>query len=348
MQRKGVVPPELVDRLRGCLMGLMCGDALGAPLEFHSAQELEARHPGGVQGMVAGWGDSAECLPGDTSDDSEMAVTLLHSLLHCGGYNAADAFEAYHEWLDSAPLDAGSTITDALSGESSPDSQANGALMRIAPLALFAALHPDCDWEGAAEEDACLTHVHPKCTHANIIYVESLLLALRGESPRLIYAAALSRAALLREDSLLSRLQAAAREEPAYTPCSGWVEIAFQSAYYWLLHAQEAESFAPALLAVVNHLGDPDTNAAIVGALLGARFGEKALPESWRQAVLQGSLDRPQIYRAASGMEALEHLIRGDHAPQETAAPVVPGGWRGLLARLLGGDAPDEELTTQP
>ncbi len=342
MQRKGVVSPELADKLRGCLMGLMCGDALGAPLEFHTAPELEAQYPGGVCGMVAGWGDSAERLPGDVTDDSEMALALLHSLLHCGSFNAADVLDSYREWLDSAPMDAGQTITDALSGESSHDSQANGALMRIAPLALFAALNPECDWEGAAEEDACLTHVHPKCAHANIIFVESLLLALRGEQPMLIYAAALSRAALLREDTLLARLKAASTEEPAYTPCAGWVEIAFQSAYYWLLHTKDAAGVSAALLAIVNQLGDPDTNAAIAGALLGARFGESAFPDTWRQLVLKGSLDRPQIYRPSSGIAALEHLIRGEEAPHEEA-PVVKEGWRGFLSRLLGGDAPESE-----
>ncbi len=327
-------------------MGLMCGDALGAPLEFHSASEVAARHPGGVHGMVAGWGDSAEHLPGDTTDDSEMAIALLHSLLHCGGYNAEDAFSAYREWLDSAPMDAGQTVMDALSGDSSPDSQANGALMRIAPLALFASLNPQCDWEGAAEEDACLTHVHPKCTHANIVYVESLLLALRGESPMMIYTAALSRAALLREDSFVARLKAAAKEEPAYTPQAGWVEIAFHAAYYWLLHTRAAEDVPTALLTVVNHPGDPDTNASIVGALLGARFGVQAFPAEWRDMVLEGSQDRPAIYRPASGMAALEHLICGEEAPHEEA-PVEHGGWRGFLSRLLGGEPPESEAVVQ-
>ncbi len=346
MQRKGVVSPELADRLRGCLMGLMCGDALGAPLEFHSAHDLEEEYPGGVKDMVAGWGVTSELLAGDITDDSEMAITLLRSLVHCGGYNPADAFERYREWLDSDPLDVGITTSSALSGECSPDSQANGALMRIAPLAIFAALHPSCDWEGAAEEDACLTHVHPKCAHANIIFVESLLLALRGESPMMIYAAALSRAALLREESLHARLKAAAKEQPAYGPNVGWVEIAFHAAYYWLLHTREAEDVPAALLAVVNHLGDPDTNAAIAGALLGARFGEKALPEKWRKLVMQGSQDRPQLFRAPCGVAALEHLIRGDEAPDE-AAPVEQRGWRGFLSRLLGGEAPEGEATVQ-
>ncbi len=329
--------------MRGCLMGLMCGDALGAPLEFHSARDLEAVLPGGVRDMVAGWGATSDLLPGDITDDSEMAITLLLSLVHCGGYQAADAFARYREWLDSAPLDVGLTTAGSLSGENSPDSQANGALMRIAPLALFAVLHPGCDWEGAAEEDACLTHVHPKCAHANIIFVESLLLALRGQPPMLIYAAALSRAALLKEDALVARLKAAAKEQPAYEPSAGWVEIAFHCAYYWLLHTKVAADVPGALLAVVNRLGDPDTNAAITGALLGARFGVAALPARWRERVMQGSQDRPHIFRAPTGMAALEHLIRGDEAPHE-AQPVEQGGWRGLFSRLLGGEAPEEEL----
>ncbi len=346
MQRKGVVSPALADRMRGCLMGLMCGDALGAPLEFHSQWELDLHHPGGVRDMVAGWGSTSELLAGDITDDSELAITLLLSLVHCGGYNPADAFERYREWLDSAPADVGITTASALSGECSPDSQANGALMRIAPLALFAALHPECDWEGAAEEDACLTHIHPKCSHANIIFVESLLLALRGESPTLIYAAALSRAALLREDSLLARLKAAAKEEPAYGPNVGWVEIAFHCAYFWLLHARQAEDVPRALLAVVNRLGDPDTNAAITGALLGARFGECSLPARWRELVMAGSQDRPHIFRAPVGMAALEHLIRGEEAPHEVAS-VERGGWRGFFSRLLGGEAPESEAVVQ-
>ncbi len=343
MQKKGVVSPQLADRLRGCLMGLMCGDALGAPLEFHAPWDVELHHPGGVRDMVAGWGSTSELLAGDITDDSEMAITLMLSLVHCGGYNASDAFRRYREWLDSGPADVGITTASSLSGECSPYSQANGALMRIAPLAIFAALHPECDWEGAAEEDACLTHVHQKCGHANIIFVESLLLALRGESPALIYAAALSRAALLQEDALVARLKAAAKEEPVYNPKAGWVEIAFHGAYYWLLHTRAAEDVPRALLQVVNRLGDPDTNAAIAGALLGARFGESALPEHWRQLVMEGSKDRPPIFRAPAGMKALEHVIRGEVAPEE-AAPMEQGGWRGFFARLLGGEAPEGEV----
>ncbi len=328
--------PELEDRLRGCLMGLMCGDALGAPLEFHSQADLERRHPGGVAGMVEGWGSTADRAAGDITDDSEMAICLLRSLVRTGGFDREDVLESYREWLDTAPMDVGMTTMNGLLGECLGDSQANGALMRIAPLAVFAALNPACDWEGAAEEDACLTHIHPKCRHANVIFVESLLLALRGERPAFIYAAALSRAAVLREDSLIARLKAAATEEPAnYESSAGWVEIAFHAAYYWLLHAGDYRS---AMCALVNRLGDPDTNAAIAGALLGARFGEKAIPKPWRRAVMNGSRSRPHFLGAQAGMRLLGRLIargivQGEAAPVPLPDDEAPCGLLGRLRR---------------
>ena len=44
---------------------------------------------------------------------------------------------------------------------------------------------------------------------------------------------------------------------------------------------------------VVNRGGDADTNAAVTGALLGAFWGEQAIPRRWRDAVL-GALDGRQ------------------------------------------------------
>lgn len=44
------------DKASGCLMGLMCGDALGAPVEFHTPEGLQKRYPGGITDMVEGWG----------------------------------------------------------------------------------------------------------------------------------------------------------------------------------------------------------------------------------------------------------------------------------------------------
>ena len=299
----GLSPEE---RAKGCLMGLMCGDALGAPVEFHSPSDVCSLYPGGITTMVSGWGATDTRQAGEITDDSEMAIALLRSLLNENGFNAMATRAQYIDWLSTEPDDVGVTTRAGLNGRYNADSQANGALMRVAPIALYAVLHPEWDWQTAAIKECQITHIHPRCAHANIIFVESLILALQGYSPQQIYTTACNRAQELDDMALLSRLRAAETEEPEYYPQAGWVEIAFQCAYYWLLHATD---FPSALCSVVNKLGDPDTNGAITGALLGAVFGQCGIPHEWQEDVLNCRCERPTRYRAARGMEMLEELF---------------------------------------
>ena len=60
---------------------------------------------------------------------------------------------------------------------------------------------------------------------------------------------------------------------------------------------------------IVNRCGDPDTNAAIAGALLGAVYGDCGIPREWQNEVLCCRCERPMRYRAAQGMQLLEELI---------------------------------------
>jgi ADP-ribosylglycohydrolase len=70
----------------------------------------------------------------------------------------------------------------------------------------------------------------------------------------------------------------------------GFVRVALRLAF-WELY--QGRSFEEALVDVVNRGGDADTNGAVTGALLGAFWGEKAIPRRWRDAVL-GALDGEQ------------------------------------------------------
>lgn len=65
---------------------------------------------------------------------------------------------------------------------------------------------------------------------------------------------------------------------------AGFVRVAFRLAFWQLLHARDVRT---ALLDTVNRGFDADTNGAIVGALLGARWGYDRLPRGWVEAVLQ-------------------------------------------------------------
>jgi hypothetical protein len=61
------------------------------------------------------------------------------------------------------------------------------------------------------------------------------------------------------------------------------VLIAFQNAFYQLLHAGTLEA---GIIATVRAGGDTDTTAAIAGALLGAVHGREAIPQQWFNRII--------------------------------------------------------------
>ena len=93
--------PQLnrIDRVRGCLLGLAVGDALGAPLEGLSAQQIRA-HYGQVDDFVDGsraWKKKPYRwrMPGLYSDDTQQALALCDVLLECGRIDPDRLAELY-------------------------------------------------------------------------------------------------------------------------------------------------------------------------------------------------------------------------------------------------------------
>lgn len=261
--------------------GHMVGDALGAPAEFCYKGDIRRAYPDGLDRMVPGFCICVTRKAGEVTDDTQMAWCLHQALIDANGWDAAAAMRRYQEWFDSDPPDAGEAVTRALSGNPDRQSQGNGALMRVLPIALWAYAHPEFDWQRAAREDAALTHPHPVCGDANVVYVYALLQAMQsGATPASVYEATLARAQKLGvHESVLAALQKAAVERPDYDGENiGWVLVALQSAFYQLLHAPD---FKRALVDIVSAGGDTDTNAAIAGALLGILYGEESIPRPW-------------------------------------------------------------------
>ena len=261
--------------------GLMVGDALGAPAEFNYHGDVMHRFPDGLDRMVGGFGICPDRKAGEVTDDTQMSWCLHQSLLDADGWSPAAAMRRYQEWIDSDPPDAGYATKMALLGNPLPDAQGNGALMRVMPLALWAAQHPGFDWQTAVREDAALTHPHPVNGECNVVYVYALLLAMKGGmSPQAIYESTLSWAqeqGIMPE--VIETLRRAATERPDYDgEHIGWVHVALHSAFYQLLHARD---FRSALVDIVSSGGDTDTNAAIAGPLLAAAFGPQSIPSEW-------------------------------------------------------------------
>ncbi|WP_045222527.1 ADP-ribosylglycohydrolase family protein [Desulfonatronum thioautotrophicum] len=291
---------EQRDRAQGCLLGQLVGDALGSLVEFQAPDRILLEYPNGVREMADG--GTFNTLAGQPTDDSEMALALARTLVEQGGYDAEAVLRAYRTWLDSQPFDCGATIRKGLSGHSDPESQANGALMRISPLGIFGVNHgleQVADW---AAQDAMLTHPHPICLQINALFTMTITHAVRtGTGPKELIHEMLLWADKMGVDSILFRVIKASINMPPrnYTQQQGWVLIAFGNAVWQLLNAP---SFEEGVVDTVMRGGDTDTNAAVCGALLGAVYGLQAIPHQWRDAVLncRPEAGRPGVYRPRS------------------------------------------------
>lgn len=127
----------MLERAQGCLLGQLAGDALGSLVEFQTPDQIRREYPNGVRELADG--GTWNTIAGQPTDDSEMALLLARLLVDQGRYDPEEARKAYLFWLDSGPFDCGMTVSSGLRGRPNPDSQANGAMMRVSPLGIFGA-----------------------------------------------------------------------------------------------------------------------------------------------------------------------------------------------------------------
>lgn len=306
-----------ISRAQGCLLGQLAGDALGSLVEFQSPDEIRRSYPDGLREMADG--GTWKSIAGQPTDDSEMALLLARMLVKTGCYTPQAALKEYQDWLSSEPFTCGMTISSSLRGNPNPDSQANGALMRISPLGIFAAgfeLHQVAKW---AMQDAALTHPNLICQQANALFTMGIATAIQsGCSHEELYQHIRQWAMEIPvEPALRDTIDKAGKEPPTdYIHHQGWVLIAFQNALYRLLYAPNLEE---GIVDTIMCGGDTDTNAAICGALLGAVFGREAVPAQWLDCLQNCRPEagdprvhhpRPECFWPVDVLELAERLIR--------------------------------------
>jgi len=189
--------------------------------------------------------------------------------------------------------------------ESGSHAAGNGSLMRAAPIgALLAA--SEHERRIASLDDSAITHFDPRCRLACAAFNAAIAAGVLGTSdPEMLWQAALDELPIAAEllvgqyddeldlavTALQTDLHAAMQNDPElYGPelhlhdHQGFVRVAFRLAFWELLHRSV---FRDAVLDAANRGGDADTNAAIVGALVGSRVGVDGIPAEWRRAVLE-------------------------------------------------------------
>ncbi len=307
---------DVLSRAQGCLLGQLAGDALGSLVEFHTPEQIRREYPDGVRDLADG--GTWNTIAGQPTDDSEMALLLACLLVEQEKYDPEEARKAYVFWLDSGPFDCGMTVSSGLRGQPNPESQANGAMMRISPLGIFGTNH---DLEQVAEwarQDAALTHPHQVCGQANALFTMAIAHAIRtGIEACTLHEQIVAWANEMgADDALMEAITGSTKAPPAdYVHQQGWVLIAFRNALWQLRHAPNLEE---AVVDTIMRGGDTDTNAAICGALLGAVWGRDAIPAQWTDCLLNCrpvagqahvARPRPECFWPVDVLELAEGLV---------------------------------------
>ncbi|WP_206932571.1 inositol monophosphatase family protein [Roseococcus thiosulfatophilus] len=284
-----------LDRAVGCLLGQVAGDSLGSLVEFRSAGDIARQYPDGVHDLADG--GTWNTIAGQPTDDSELALDLARTLAVLSDWSAEAVAGAYADWLASRPFDVGGTTRQALAAAvrattdtavaaraaANRESKSNGALMRCAPIGVWA--RDPMEAAAAARADAELTHPHPACQAASASFAAAIAAAIGGADRSEMMAAAEAALVGSAEADLREALdRARGGEGPRdFIRQQGWVLIAWQNAFR---HLAAGTPLQVALSETVARGGDTDTNAAICGALLGAAAGRRAIPSRWTLPIL--------------------------------------------------------------
>ena len=310
---------NLYDAACGCLFGACIGDAAGAVLEMRglpSAADVAwaLQMPGGGVWQVA---------PGQITDDGELTLCLAQALAQSADFQLETIAQNYAAWIESNPFDIGITTSRSLGCISAANwqttynttsyavamtqaaaaftsaSKANGSLMLATQLGIWGYQFYDAQLAQYARADSQLSHANPTCGDAVACYVIAIASLLRHPGDRTTaFQRVQAWAELDANDEVRDWLDAAARHvnEPYY-PQSGFVKIAFIHAFR---HLHSGTDYVAALRETLAGGGDTDTNACIVGGLIGAACGAAAIPTDLKQPVLtcntsQSAHPRPEF-----------------------------------------------------
>ncbi len=303
----GVATPsdQLSDRARGTMLGLAVGNLLGLPMESKWHQSIDQAYPDGVRNI-----DFSEAhRPMD--DDLAQAVELGEALVAGGDY--VDQFaERLIRWRRESGRGIGYTtdaVIDELEAGHAPPEAArilwernpiapNGGVMRCAPVAVARFRRPDLLVSDSAAT-CVVTHYAETCQWSCIlvnVLIAKLLQGMETDLPALMAAASADGApdmlAIASRDGIPTEVLTAISNGTAVVSDASWLRqdqklightlIALQCGL-WASVTQLG--FEMALRGIIEAGGDTDTNGAVAGAVLGARYGASAIPQRWLECV---------------------------------------------------------------
>ena len=287
------------------LMGFVIGDAMGVPLEFKSRKELLDQPVTKMTGF--GTHNQPE---GTWSDDTSMLIATIDSINEKNKvdyYDIALKFAAFKNHAQYTPnrevFDIGNTCARAIDkfeedhedpttcGLTDINSNGNGSLMRILPVAYYAIENHLKDFEvlEIVKKLSSITHAHDISIMGCYIYTRLVMFLLNGKDKYSAYSmtkcvdytmfseeAQSAYERLLKDDITKSKMKD--------IKSTGYIVDTLEACIWVLLNT---ENFKESIIGAINLGDDTDTVGALTGALAGIIYGYDYIPEDWKSKIVR-------------------------------------------------------------
>ncbi len=285
--------PSLKDVFRGGILGVAIGDALGMPTEGMQIEEIKK-----VYGYVEDFYPSplGDLHAGEWTDDTEQMVILAESIIDKIYLDPEDFASKLVSWAERAfKIRTGPTTRQALRNlirgipwdRAGVDSATCGAAMRVAPIGLVYHFNLDLV-ERYAAISATITHKNQSAIAGAVAVATAISCLVSDFTDDEMLSEVVSRTN--RYDKLVAeKIEYAGKirsEELDYAveklgnSIMAWDVVPM--AFYCFF---SSDNFSDAVKKGANAGGDTDSIAAITGGISGVKFGEKAIPDGWRDKI---------------------------------------------------------------
>jgi ADP-ribosylglycohydrolase len=303
------------DKIRGVIFGQAIGDALGFGTEFLPKYEVNFIYPEGLTDysqirIFSKITNQFEDLddwrwqPGDWTDDTDQMVCILDSLLTCDRVNLTDIATRFKHWAVTDGFGIGGTVYRVVHDpdfienphrvaqevweSKDRNSAANGGLMRTSVLGIWQYQNlQQVRWN--AEQVCKITHADPRCIASCIAVCLAISQLIQGHSNIEALVDSIANEVKVfhpeiedcfkqAKESSLEMLRLDEGLNPYESFRIGYTLKTLTAGFWALLHAQ---TFREGILRIIYEGGDADTNAAVAGALLGAKFGYSTIESRW-------------------------------------------------------------------
>lgn len=280
------------------IIGHAVGDAMGVPTEF-CIREYLLMNP--VKEMIES--DKTGQPAGSWSDDTSMEIATIDSFIQNKEFNYDDIMHKWEEWINEAKytanndtFDVGRTCLRAIRNHSlgteplkcgidGEQSNGNGSLMRILPVALYS-YYRKLDVNEIIKltnELSSLTHKHDISKLGCYIYVRYIMFLLDGKNKNEAYELIRTLDYSTYDEYAISKYERILKNDiSSYTIdnilSTGYVVDTLECALWILLNAN---SYKETIIATTNIGNDTDTIGAIAGSMAGIIYGYDSIPTSW-------------------------------------------------------------------